>query len=247
STTMVYSLWDRALDAELCTLFDIEPGELPVIDRAEAVAGALDGAGAALTGLPPGIPVAVGTGDDFSNPLGAGVVEPGRAVVTLGTAEVVGAVHASAVIDKRALVETHGYAGGRYFIENPGWLSGGALAWFIETFGLTDVAELDRLAAEAPPGARGLTFLPAPSGAMAPEWISAARGAFYGLTAAHGRTHLARALLEGCAFAMRDVVERLEALGVEAGRLLLLGGGARSRIWARIRADLLQRPAEVAA
>jgi xylulokinase len=247
STTMLYSLWHRALDAGLCAAFDIDPDELPAIDRAEAVAGELGHAGVTLTGLKPGIPVAVGTGDDFSNPLGAGIVEPGNVVVTLGTAEVVGAVHPEAVIDKRALVETHGYAGGRFFVENPGWLSGGALAWFVGAFRLADVAELDALAAAAPPGAGGVTFLPALSGAMAPEWNSAARGVFYGLTAAHGSAHLARAVLEGCAFAMRDVVERLDELGVEAGRLLLLGGGARSRIWPQIRADLVQRPAGIAA
>ena len=124
-------------------------------------------------------------------------------------AEVVGALHDHPAIDRRALVETHGYPGGCFFIENPGWLSGGALAWFIETFGLRDVQELDALAQSVPAGADGLLFLPALSGAMAPEWIASARGCFYGLSMAHGRAHAARAVLEGCAFAMRDVLERL--------------------------------------
>jgi xylulokinase len=242
STSMLYNLWDRRLDPELCRLFDITPEELPAIDRSEAVAGELTSDGAALTGLAPGLPVAVGTGDDFSNPLGAGVVAPGRVVVSLGTAEVVGAVHLEAVIDTRALVETHGYAGARFFIENPGWLSGGALAWFQNCFRLSGPEELSTLAGEAPAGADGVVFLPALSGAMAPEWIAEARGAFYGLSAAHGAAHMARALLEGLAFAMRDVVERLASLGVGTGEVLLLGGGARSRLWAQIRADLLQRP-----
>ena len=90
STSMLYDLWDRRLDPALCALFEIEPVELPEIDRSEAVAEGLSIEGAALTGLKGGIPVAVGTGDDFSNPLGAGVVRPGRVVVSLGTAEVVG-------------------------------------------------------------------------------------------------------------------------------------------------------------
>jgi xylulokinase len=81
---------------------------------------------------------------------------------------------------------------------------------------------------------------------MAPEWVASARGCFYGLTPAHGAGQLTRAALEGCAFAMRDVVERLVALGVTVVSLLL-GGGAQSRIWAQIRADCtglpLQRPA----
>jgi len=72
---------------------------------------------------------------------------------------------------------------------------------------------------------------------MAPEWNAAARGCFYGLTPSHGRPHLARALLEGCAFAMRDVTDRLRTMGAEMRGLLLLGGGARSRLWAQMRAD----------
>jgi xylulokinase len=246
STSMLYNLWERRLDPALCAMFEIDPLALPEIDESEAAAGALGAEGAALTGLKAGIPVAVGTGDDFSNVLGAGVVRPGRVIVSLGTAEVVGAVHGEAVIDAGGLVETHGYAGGRFFVENPGWLSGGALAWLIRVLRLSGVEELNRLAERAGPGAGGVTFLPALSGAMAPEWNADARGAFYGLTAAHGPEHLARALLEGCASAMRDVVDRLDHLGVSTERVRLLGGGARSRVWAEIRAGLLGRPVEVA-
>ena len=247
STTMVCALETPAYDAELLALFDIEADELPAIADAAACAGLLHAAGAALTGLPQGIPVAVGTGDDFTTPLGAGLVKPGRVAVVLGTAEVVGAVHAAAIIDTDDLVETHAYPGGTYFIENPGWLSGGAVTWLCAMLGLDGPAELDRLASRAPPGAGGLTFLPALSGAMAPRWRPAARGCFYGLTAAHERTHLARAVLEGCAFAMRDVIDRLSAMDVATDSILLLGGGARSSIWAQMRADIAGRPVIVPA
>ncbi len=242
STTMVYDLAERAFDPGLLALFELEAGELPRLAEAAEGAGALHRAGAELTGLPAGTPVAVGTGDDFANPLGAGLVEPGKLACALGTAEVVGALHDWPAIDQRGLVETHGYPGGRFFIENPGWLSGGALAWFVQTFRLRDVQELDALAATAPPGCDGVTFVPALSGAMAPAWIAAARGCFYGLSAAHGPGHLARAVLEGCAFAMRDVLERLLEMGLTIDALLLLGGGARSPLWARIRANLTGLP-----
>jgi xylulokinase len=247
STTMVYALDERRFDAGLLALFELDADELPAIAEASDRAGTITREGSALTGLPGGIPVAVGTGDDFSNPLGAGLVAPGRFACALGTAEVVGALHDRPTIDRRGLVETHGYPGGRFFIENPGWLAGGALAWFVETFRLRGVDELDALAAAAPPGAGGVTFLPALSGAMAPEWIEQARGCFYGLSAAHGSGHLARAVLEGCAFAMRDVLERLVEMGVAVDDILLLGGGARSRIWAQIRADLTGLPVAVPA
>ena len=247
STTMAYALAQRRFDAELLGMFDLDAGELPAIAEAFERAGTLHRQGAALTGLPEGTTVAVGTGDDFSNPLGAGLVEPGTLVCALGTAEVVGAVHDHPTIDRHGLVETHGYAGGRFFIENPGWLAGGALAWFVETFRLRNVGELDALAATAPPGAGGIIFLPAMSGAMSPEWIERARACFYGITSAHGSAHLARAVLEGCAFAMRDVLERLQEMGVAIGSILLLGGGARSRVWPQMRADLTRLPVRVPA
>ncbi|MSP83020.1 MAG: hypothetical protein EXQ94_08825 [Alphaproteobacteria bacterium] len=242
STTMVYDLGTGTWDPELLDRFGIDPATLPRIADASAPAGRLHEAGARLVGLPAGIAVAVGTGDDFANPLGAGLVAPGRLACTLGTAEVVGALHPRPLIDAAALVETHAYVGGQYFIENPGWLSGGAVTWATATLGLGDPQGFDAVAAEAPPGCDGVTFLPALSGAMAPEWIAAARGCWYGLTPAHGRAHLARALLEGCAFAMRDVADRLSAMGLGLDAILLLGGGARSRLWSQMRADLLGLP-----
>jgi xylulokinase len=82
---------------------------------------------------------------------------------------------------------------------------------------------------------------------MAPEWNAAARGAWAGLTPAHGTGHLARAVLEASAHAMRDVVDRLAELGCGAMSLLLLGGGARSDVWAQIRADVTGLPVRRAA
>lgn len=242
STTMVYALERRGYDAELLDRFEIDAASLPAIADAASCGGRLHADGAALTGLRPGIPVAVGTGDDFSTPLGAGLIAPGRVAVVLGTGEVVGAIHPQPIIDDDDLVETHAYPGGAYFIENPGWLSGGAIAWLQSLLGIARPGDLDALAAEIPPGADDLIFLPALSGAMAPRWSPSARGCFYGLTPAHHRGHLARAVLEGCAFAMRDVVDRLADMQVATDSILLLGGGARSDLWAQLRADVSGRP-----
>jgi len=245
STTMLYALASRDFDPELLSAYGIEAAELPAVGDATGCAGTLHGEGARLTGLPAGIPIAVGTGDDFSTPLGAGMISPGPVACVLGTAEVVGALDPEARIDPAGLVETHSYAAGGFYIENPGWLSGGALEWLRALLGLVDFATFDRLAEAAPPGAGGVTFLPALSGAMAPEWVAAARGCFYGLSPGHGAAELTRAVLEGCAFALRDVVERLAELDIATDRLLLLGGGAKSRIWAQIRADCTGLPAEI--
>jgi xylulokinase len=245
STSLVYDLKTGGFADDLLDLFALRRGQFPRLDRSEAAAGKLSTRGAALTGLPAGIPVAVGTGDDFSTPLGAGVAAPGIVANVLGTAEVTGALDRRPLIDPKGLVETHRYVGADLnYIENPGWVCGGALEWLRVLLSLADFAEFDRRAAEVPPGADGLLFLPALTGAMTPEWIAGARGCFYGLTPSHGPGHLARAALEGTAFGLKDVVDRLREMGVAADRVRLLGGGARSRIWAQIRADVTGLPVE---
>ena len=236
--------------AELLAAFSIDRHELPELRAATALAGGLHTRGAALTGLPIGTAVAVGTGDDFATPLGAGVAAPGPVICAIGTAEVVGALAATPVFDRapEPMVETHAYPTGAYFVENPGWLSGGAVRWAVAMLGLSGDGELDALAAAAPPGAGGVTFIPALAGAMTPVWRPHARGiAVHGLTAAHDRGHIARAVLEGLAFACRDVVDRLATLGLSTAEVLVLGGGGASAIWTQIRADVLGRPHLVAA
>lgn len=245
STTMLYGIETRDWDDALLDSFGAERAGLPSIDNEAAPAGALSERGAALTGLCKGTPVAVGTGDDFSNPLGCGVCRPGVVAVSLGTAETVGALADRAILDPEMLVETHAYPGGCYHLGNPGWLSGGSVRWAMQLLSIDSDEAFSSLAATAPAGCEGLTFIPALNGAMAPKWLAAARGSFIGLSTSHGPAHLARAVLEGTAFAMRDVVDRLAALGVPTDRLRLMGGGARSDAWCRIRSDVAGRPADI--
>ena len=249
STTMLLELAAARWSVELLDAFEVGAGELPALRPACAVAGGLTAEGARLTGLPAGVPVAVGTGDDFAAPLGAGVVAPGPVVCVVGTAEVVGGLAAGPVLDAapEPMVETHAFPAGGFFVENPGWMSGGAVRWAARLLGLSGDAELDALAAGAPPGADGVTFVPALAGAMTPVWRPHARGTLHGLAAGHDRGHVARAVLEGLACAARDVVERLGALGLPAREVLLVGGGAHSRVWAQIRADVVGVPHRVAA
>jgi xylulokinase len=247
STSMLYGLRTQRYEPELLALFGIAEQELPELAEAQNCAGPLLARGAALTGLRAGIPVAVGTGDDFASPLGAGVTDSSVVSVAVGTGEVVGRRMSEAIIDASRLVETHAFPAGGYFTENPGWLAGGAVAWLMRVLGLRDFAQFDALAAAAPIGAGGLLFLPALTGAMAPQWIADARGCFYGLTPAHGPGHLARALLEGCAFAMRDVLDSLRVMGPTPREIVFSGGGSRSRLWAQIRADAAGLPIAIVA
>ncbi|MBK7194304.1 MAG: FGGY-family carbohydrate kinase [Myxococcales bacterium] len=240
STTMLFELATGAWDPALCAAFDLDPARLPTIAPATARAGALHAAGAALTGLPLGTPVAVGTGDDFATPIGIALAE--RALLcAVGTAEVVGARGPIATRDPARLVETHPYPLGGGFVENPGWAAGGAMTWLGRLTG-QDAAALDRAAAAVAPGADGVSFVPALGGAMVPRWDPAARAAFVGLGPGHGVGHLARAVYEACAIAMAIVAEHLAARGVPTDTVALVGGGARADTWAQVRADVGGRP-----
>lgn len=245
STSMVYGLRSQAWDAELMRQFDIKESSLPLISPTTSIAGYLSDIGAELCGLPIGLPVAVGTGDDFAALLGCGISRPGTVCVTIGTGEIIGALADREVIDADQLVETHIFSTGHFHLGNPGWLSGGAIRWFLNTFSVRDDEEFSALAAQVPPGSNGLLFIPALTGATAPKWLDKARGTFHGITTAHTKSHFARAILEGTAFAMRDVIDRLTVLGVPTEKIRIMGGGSKSQVWMKIRADLMGRRIEV--
>lgn len=260
SMTLLLDLASGCWSDELCAAWQVPRALLPELAPAYELAAPLSPRGSALTGLPAGLPVCVGTGDDFAAALGAGLVAPGAVSCSLGTAQVVGGISAWYVLDRggppdaiehglagQPLVETHLYPSGHYFIENPGWTCGAAISWLRRLLGFADDRALDAAAAEIAPGADGVGFFPALAGAMAPVWAAEARGAFVGLGAEHERGHLARAVLEGTAFACRDVVDRLRHLGVPVERVLLSGGGSHSALWAQIHADILGCPIELAA
>ncbi|HWF51478.1 MAG TPA: FGGY family carbohydrate kinase [Solirubrobacteraceae bacterium] len=235
---------------ETCDAFAVDPGRLAPVRPAHAVLGMIAPWLREATGLPAAIEVVLGAGDEMAAVLGAGVIEPGEVCDVMGTAEPVCAVIAAPASAAAPVVELHPHAlPDRWLLENPGWLSGGAYRWFRDELGGPEIARaaatgadvyelLNALARAAPPGADGVSWVPALSGAMTPEWNSRARAGWYGLTAAHGRSHMARALLEGNAMALRDVVEAIAAAGHRLTGLVCVGGGARGDLLLSIRAHV---------
>ncbi len=221
SSTLLYDITTREWAPEMLEATGLDAGRLGTIADAADVAGTLRAAAAETLGLTTATKVVVGTGDEHSAALGAGGIRPGIVIDITGTAEPVGVAATSPVIDDTGLVETHGHADPRvWLVENPGFVSGGSVAWFTEAFGGgATAAQLDdEAAAGTTAGTNGVTFLPTLSGATAPRWNDRARGVYAGLSLNHGRAHLYRALLEGCTFALRDIVDRLDAMGLVARR-----------------------------
>lgn len=247
----------RSWSKEILDLVEIPEYMLPEPVAATEPISTVTAAFAGSTGLPRDTVVAVGCGDEMAATLGAGVYAPGDVCDVVGTAEPVCAVSAEPRDDPTMLVECHPHADpDTWLLENPGFVSGGNLRWWRDHFGSLELeAEargdgdaydlLSNAAAGVPPGAEGLVFLPCMQGAMAPEWNGAARGAFYGLTLAHSRAHLTRAVLEGSAFALRDILEAMKDAGLDVRRLTIVGGGAKGRLWRQIKADVTGLPVRV--
>ena len=232
--------WSEALLAA----FELEAEALPVIQPATDIAGTLRPDLAAAWGLP-ALPVTVGTGDEHAACVAAGVLKPGVIGDIVGTAEPVAAASLEPTADPEGLVETHAHVpGGRWLIEHPGFVSGGSIRWLAEDILAIRQAEVVQLAFDAPPGADGVRFEPALGGASTPRWNAAMLGAFTGLALGHERRHLARAVLEGCALAVRDIVERLDALGVGGDTIRVVGGGARDNASLQLKADITGRSVE---
>jgi len=243
SSTMVYDVTKGDFDTDLCKAVGGEPHMLPPVRPSTDLVGTLRPAVAADLGIPESCAVVVGTGDEHAASVGAGAIEPGVIIDVTGTAEPVTTVADEPVRDPLGVVETHGHAvPGRWLIENPGFVSGGSTLWLSN--GLLGIPQGDifALAREAPPASDGVLFLPALSGSTAPRWNDAMRGAFLGLAMNHTSAHVARAVLEGCAYALRDIVDRLDALHLGSGEVRIVGGGARDDLWAAIKADVLGRP-----
>jgi xylulokinase len=242
SSTLLYDLHRRAWSDELVAHAGLHSDRLPPIRPAAEVVGPLRAQAAEALALSPRCQVVVGTGDDHGAALGAGAVGPGVVVDVTGTAEPVAVPSLEAVLDDERLVETHAHAvEGMLLVENPGFVSGGSTQWWAAIQGIPQ-AEVFALAALAPPGSDGVLFLPTLSGATAPRWNDRMRGCFAGLALNHQPAHLARALLEGCAYALRDIVDRFAALGLAGEEIRVVGGGARSPLWLQIKADVTGRP-----
>ena len=240
SSTLLLDVYTKTWSQSMAEAFGIDLKKLAPLGAGTASLGKLRPTLAESLGLSEETLVMIGCGDEHAACLGAGVSQPGIVGDIAGTAEPVCAASSEPAFDPTRLVETHCHADpDLWLLENPGFVSGGNVRWFRDQFAKGETyAALDAEAAQVPPGAEALTFLPSLMGAMAPTWNESARGTFAGFTLAHNRGHFFRALLEGSAYAVRDITTQMQAAGSELRELRVVGGGAKSRLWNQIKADV---------
>ncbi len=241
----------RKWDDEILELFKIDRGKLPSLHESHEIVGHLTEEAAEATGLKPGTPVIAGAGDVPAAAAGAGVVSEGSAYISSGTAWWSGILTEFPMTDLEQRISTLcAMIPGKYTPHNFVQSGSACLEWFIKNFmvlekefagklGISIYDVIQRRAEGSRVGSRGLVFLPYLTGGGAPhqrEWI---KGALLGMTLGHDRNDVIRAIMEGVAYAIRNVIEIFEEKGSKIETMTMIGGGCMNQVWRQIAADIL--------
>ncbi len=249
SATLMYDTAHLRWSEDIMHAVELPMSLLPNVGPSAGVLGRVSADAASRTGLDAGVPVVGGGADNACGAAGVGVIAPGEVVTSWGTSGTVLAPTARPLVDPRLRAHTFCHVlPDVWYLMGVVLTAGGAFSWYQEQLarelaGVSDAAaRLDAEAESVPRGAEGVTFLPYLQGERTPHRDAAARGAILGLSLAHTRAHLTRAVLEGITFALRDSVTILQALGLAPSHLLLTGGGAKSALLRRLQGEIFGLP-----
>lgn len=249
SGTALFDVVGRKWSREMCAAVGVDPSILPPVFESSEICARVSAEAASLTGLKEGTPMVAGAGDQAASAVGNGIVRGGVVSCTLGTSGVVFAHLDQPAYDPLGRVHTFCHAvPGKWHVMGVTQGAGLSLQWFREQ--LAPAASYDELMAEAetaPAGSDGLYWLPYLMGERTPHLDAEARGGWIGLTAAHQRRHLIRAVIEGVSYSQRDCLDLIDSLGTPASTVRASGGGAHSAFWRQILADVFARPVSVLA
>ena len=239
----------RRWSEKMLKALEIDEKKLPKVFESIEISGKVCNTAAEMTGLAAGTPVAGGGGDQAAGAIGSGIVKSGAASCALGSSGVVFAVADKPLIDPKGRIHTLCHAiPDTWHVMGVAQASGLSLKWLRDNFfgdvcataGLMKVDPyylMDKMAEKVPVGADGLLYLPYLMGERTPHRDPDARGVFFGLSAAHGRVEMIRAVLEGVAFSLCDSLSIMRELGIRVDFVRVAGGGAKSALWKQIIAD----------
>ena len=243
----------RTWSKKLLAALELDIGLFADCCESEEVTGKLTAEAAKRLGLSTDCLVVAGAGDCAAGAVGNGIVNRGVLSTSVGTSGVMFVYSDDVKIDSAGRIHTFCHAvRGKWHMMGVNLSAGGSLQWFRNELCKADVAEArranvevyDRLTEEAravKTGSEGLFFLPYLSGERTPHADPDARGCFVGLTLAHTRGHMLRAIMEGVTYSMRDSLEIILGLGVPVRQIRASGGGSRSPFWRQIQADVFGR------
>ncbi len=254
SGTLLFDVRNRRWHVGLIKKLRLNPEWFPKCYESPEVTGHVNEFGAKLTGLPAGVPVVGGGGDQACGAVGSGIVSKGIVSATLGTSGVVFAYADTAGYDPDGRLQTMCHAvPGKWCVFGCMLAAGGSFQWFRNHLGRQEIAEAKRRkvdpyqllieqAEKAHPGCEGLFFLPYLTGERCPYPDPAARACFIGMTARTDRAAVIRSVLEGITHGMSDQVRIMRQMGVKITQVRASGGGANSRFWRQLQADMYNAP-----
>jgi xylulokinase len=226
---------------EMLSAYGISTELFPKVRLSLEVAGLTKGLEDEL-GLPDGIPVIAGSADHVASTLAAGITKPGDLLIKFGGAGDILYCVDEIKTDPRLFFDYHVIPG--YYLLNGCMAASGSLVkWFVKDIIQQDSPDifrkLDQEAMEVPPGSGGLVILPYFLGEKTPIFDPEARGVMVGLTLSHTKAHIFRAILESVIYGFRHHVEILNEMGYQAEHIIATNGGAKSKFWCQIAADVL--------
>jgi xylulokinase len=244
--TLLLDLKSRDWSAEILDRLEIPRAWLPRVYEGPEITGHLKADMAIELGLPAGLPVIAGGGDNAAAAVGTGIVRTGVVSSSLGTSGVLFAHSDQIAMDPHGRLHTFCHTvPGKYHLMAVALSGGGSFKWLRGILsglqpGSNELSydQLSAAAASTPPGAEGLIFLPYLTGERTPHLDPFARGGFIGLTSRHTPAHLARAVMEGVVYSLLDGLNIMRDLGLSVQQIRATGGGGRSPFWRQMQADI---------
>ena len=248
SRTCMLEVAERKWSIRILKLFDIDENKLPELLEPGSLAGTIPGDITQELGLPDGVRVFTGAGDQQAAALGVGALEEGMVSICIGTSSALSMTLDQPVRPKQHKIILNCAAmPGKWEYEPPIWNTGGLIKWFVEKMQGEDQSyeELILGAASVPAGSEGILALPYFSGAGSPRWDPELKGCFYGLGLHHNRLHMLRSLMESIAFEIKFNIESIRSSGIILKKVILSGGASKNRPLCQIISDVLQEKVEV--
>ena len=254
SGTLLLDVVNRDWSHKLLGKLQLDASLLPKVYESEDVSGKLSDLVAKEMGLLPGTPVVGGGGDQAASAIGNGIVRKGVVSATMGTSGVVFAHSDQVQVDPAGRLHTFCHAvRGKWHMMGCVLSAGGSLQWFRNQLCDSEMTAakkqkidpyelITQQAAAVAAGSEGLFFLPYLTGERTPHADPNARACWIGLSLRHGKGHMARAVMEGATYAMRDSLEIIRSMQIPVSEIRLSGGGARSQFWRQMQADIYGQP-----
>lgn len=250
SGTSLFDVGQRRWSDDMLSSLDLAKEWLPEVTESPVVSAYVSSEASRITGLLEGTPVVGGGGDQAAQAIGTGIIAEGTVSTTIGTSGVVFAASQDYRVEPQGRLHAFCHAvPGMWQLMGVMLSAAGSFRWYRDALGQPERATaeitgrdvydlLTEEAATAPPGCEGLLFLPYLTGERTPYPDPNARGVFFGLTVRHRKPHLTRSVLEGVTYGLLDSLELMRSLGITVQQVRASGGGARSRFWRQLLADI---------